>query len=556
MITVRVTRNLRRVSQAVFFLLSFWLVVKTTFEVDFTGDAAGEITLPYPVSLLLELDPLAALLVLLSSWTVYKGMLLSLVILMPTILVGRFFCGWVCPMGSLNHWISEFQSGRSGRRGKEKIESNRYRGYQRIKYFLLLFVLSAALLGSLIGAIFDPLCLFARSLGTVVLPALHTGLAGAADWFEKLGYPPMGRLVRSAYDGFAGLLLPFRRAHFQGVWLLGVLFALVLVLNRLHTRFWCRVLCPLGALLGFFARFSLFGLRKNESACSHCNKCMLSCQGADNPVVGERWRQAECHLCLNCQASCPEGALEFVFFPEQAGTQGNPAGTVSVDLARRHILAALGCGLVTVPLLRSGTAMVANASESRIRPPGSLAEEEFMARCIRCGQCMRVCPNNALQPAFTEAGLEGLWTPVLIPKVGYCEPTCTLCGQVCPTGAIASLSMAQKVGDKETPPARVGTAFIDKGRCLPWAMGTPCIVCEEWCPTSPKAIYLEETTVRNRAGLEVTVKRPHVDPAICTGCGACEYACPIQDKRAIRCTSVGESRSYENQFLPGVRRHG
>jgi ferredoxin len=170
---------------------------------------------------------------------------------------------------------------------------------------------------------------------------------------------------------------------------------------------------------------------------------------------------------------------------------------------------------------------------------------------------MRVCPTNALHPTLLESGLEGLWSPIMIPKIGYCEPTCTLCGQVCPTGAILELTLKAKVGDKDTPPNRVGTAFIDRGRCLPWAMAKPCIVCEEWCPTSPKSIYLKEETVYDSQGNEVKVKQPHVDPDRCTGCGACEFACPVDDKRAIYVTSVGESRSLKNQILlqrKGIKR--
>jgi len=167
---------------------------------------------------------------------------------------------------------------------------------------------------------------------------------------------------------------------------------------------------------------------------------------------------------------------------------------------------------------------------------------------------MRVCPNNALHPTLTEAGIEGLWTPILIPRIGYCEPTCTLCTQVCPTGAIKQLSLKDKVGDKETEPNRIGTAFIDRGRCLPWAMAIPCIVCEEWCPTSPKSVYLKDEVVINSKGEEVAVKQPYIDPALCTGCGACEFACPVQGEPAVYVLSVGESRSPENQIL--LRRLG
>jgi len=148
-----------------------------------------------------------------------------------------------------------------------------------------------------------------------------------------------------------------------------------------------------------------------------------------------------------------------------------------------------------------------------------------------------------------EVGLEGMWSPILIARIGYCEPTCTLCGQVCPTGAIEELTVKEKVGDEKTAANCIGTAFIDRGRCLPWAMGRPCIVCEEWCPTTPKAIYLKEETVINQKGEEVKVKQPYVEPDLCTGCGACEYACPVINKAAIYITSIGESRSDKNQII-------
>ena len=131
--TIRTVRNLRRSCQVILFLIFIWLILKTNFEVNFTPTDAAEIRLPYPVSIALQFDPLVALATLLANGTLYKGLLWSLVILIPTIFLGRFFCGWVCPLGSLNQWISEIPSERLRRKGDRKIESNRYKKYQRIK---------------------------------------------------------------------------------------------------------------------------------------------------------------------------------------------------------------------------------------------------------------------------------------------------------------------------------------------------------------------------------------------------------------------------------------
>jgi formate hydrogenlyase subunit 6/NADH:ubiquinone oxidoreductase subunit I len=163
---------------------------------------------------------------------------------------------------------------------------------------------------------------------------------------------------------------------------------------------------------------------------------------------------------------------------------------------------------------------------------------------------MKVCPNNAIHPALLQAGFEGIWSPVIIPRIGYCEPSCTLCSEVCPTGAIRAFTAE----DKKENRVRIGTAFFDRGRCLPWAMAKNCMVCEEFCPTSPKSIWFEKTTLTLPDGSTIELSRPHVDAEICTGCGVCENVCPVADRAAIRVTSVGESRSSRNRILLRDRR--
>jgi formate hydrogenlyase subunit 6/NADH:ubiquinone oxidoreductase subunit I len=153
---------------------------------------------------------------------------------------------------------------------------------------------------------------------------------------------------------------------------------------------------------------------------------------------------------------------------------------------------------------------------------------------------MKVCTTNGLQATFLEAGLEGIWTPILVPKIGYCEYNCTLCGQVCPTGAIRLLSQEQKRA------WRIGTAWFDKNRCLPHALGQPCIVCEEFCPTPTKAIKFKET---GRTSQGQPIKEPYIDLKTCTGCGICVTKCPLVDKAGVYVTSIGETRSKKNQIL-------
>jgi MauM/NapG family ferredoxin protein len=337
-----------------------------------------------------------------------------------------------------------------------------------------------------------------------------------------------------------------------GGFLVSLVFVLVLVANRWIPRFWCRGLCPLGAMLGAVGGMGLLTLQKDEERCDGCRKCQLACSGAASPMPADRWRRAECDLCMNCVAVCPNGALSFV----KAGVKTTECAWPNVE--RRKLLAGAALGAVLVPAMRTGslTSSDGRPDPARIRPPGAVDEDAFLERCVRCGQCMKICPNNALHPALDEAGIEGLWTPVLVPRRGYCEPTCTLCTQVCPTAAIRRVTEDRKTGRNGEEMLRIGTAFFDRGRCLPWAMGTPCTVCEEFCPTSPKAIWMKEEEVTLRDGARVTLKVPYLDPSQCNGCGACEHVCPVHDRAAITVSCVGESRSRENQLLLGARRPG
>jgi ferredoxin len=157
---------------------------------------------------------------------------------------------------------------------------------------------------------------------------------------------------------------------------------------------------------------------------------------------------------------------------------------------------------------------------------------------------MKVCPQVGLHPAAFEAGLAGLWTPLLRPRLGYCEYHCTLCGQVCPTGAIRRLNPGEKYK------VIIGLAWFDSMRCLPLAYATPCIVCEEHCPTSPKAIMLSDATVVSATGAVRAVRQPKIDPVKCIGCGICEYVCPVEGTAAVRIEGTG--RTGENGAFEGA----
>ena len=532
---------LRRVSQIFFLVLFLGLLIFTSLRPIPGG--TGDIHLRAPVRLFFEWDPLVALANALASHALYRGLLWSLLILLPTLFLGRFFCGWICPMGTLQHFVGNMPS--EAKRGKQRIESNRYKRWQTVKYVVLIAGLVAASFGSMAIGWLDPFSLLVRSFGLAILPAFNFAVRAVFTPMEN-----SHTAVIKATGGFTHavlqfLILDFRQAHFAQGLLLGVLFVVILTASLRVTRLWCRSICPLGALLGAVSRWSVLGLHKDPESCNKCNKCLMHCQGGDDPIGGVPWRKAECLMCMNCVGSCPHDSLGFKFFR-------NEKEVTSPDLGRRRTLTGLAAGAVAVPLMRANTGMGKSRNEKLLRPPGALDEPDFLSRCIRCGECMKVCPNNSLHPTLEEAGLEGLWSPTLVPRIGYCEPSCVLCSEVCPTGAIWQITPKEKgwvVGTAQSQPVRLGTAFYDRGRCLPWAMATDCIVCEEWCPVSPKAIYVQEAQVIDSAGNTKTLKQPRIDPSRCVGCGACEYACPLQEHPAVYVTSIGESRSPSSQIL-------
>jgi len=242
----------------------------------------------------------------------------------------------------------------------------------------------------------------------------------------------------------------------------------------------------------------------------------------------------ECIQCLECLKSCEYDAISFCvirpFSTERAGA-AEPASITAVperpSISRRALIAGSVASIALIPAFRLNAARRADFGEI-IRPPGSLPEDEFLDACIRCGACMKVCPTNALHPALLESGLEGIYTPRLIPRIGWCEKNCVLCTEVCPSGAITRL----RIADKET--TVIGTAYFIKDLCIPWAEGRECIVCEEVCPTVTKSIKFREDTVLNKKGESVLVKLPYVLEDICIGCGICENKCPVRGSAAIR----------------------
>jgi polyferredoxin len=476
----------------------------------------------WPVNWLLQLDPLVGLATLLSTGTLFAGLIWGLATLVLTVVLGRFFCGWLCPFGSLHHFVGWLS--RRRKPAAEKARLNQPSRWQVVKYWILVFLLAAAS-----ADLIDRVLAIPRLVAPVAVPVAIALAAAAVVTLRKnanvtlrvaavavlagsvwviAGAITVDRQLWSA-SLLIGLLDPLPLMHrsvnlvimpgideapfglsgsarfYAGAWLVGAVFLTAVFLNLAIPRFYCRFVCPLGALFGLLSRHALWRIGKRKADCKDCHICEQNCEGACAPA--SVIRSHECVLCLNCLVECRHGLVGY-------RTTVSAAGEIAVpDITRRQLVFSALSGLAAVPLLRLNGRLVYNWDPSLVRPPGSLTEPDFLSRCIRCGQCMRICPTNVIQPAGWETGLESLWTPVLNFRIGTsgCQYKCIACGNVCPTAAIRPITLDERLGRNryaDAGPLRIGTAFVERGRCLPWAMDTPCIVCQENCPVSPKAI--------------------------------------------------------------------
>jgi ferredoxin-type protein NapF len=408
-----------------------------------------------------------------------------------------------------------------------------YRRARRAKFVFLLVILCAALLGFNLLGYGDPMAIFTRFAAIVFYPMVML--------LESLGLQVLRPI--SAWAGRLELTyLELTLPSFEGAFIMAVLLALLLLLGRLQPRFWCRHICPLGALLGWVGRWAPFRRRVSD-ACTECNLCISECPAGAIHGNGVKTDRSECIVCLNCVHTCPEDAVRFSFQPQ------NPAADcpgVTID-RRTFIGGALGGVVVSLSMgadiLHPSKAFVPlpTRHQGLIRPPGALPEPDFLQSCVRCGECLRACPTNTLQPDWYRAGAEGLWAPRMNLRHAACDQDCNACGLVCPTESIRPLSLIERRH------ARVGTAVILRDKCLPWARDQRCLVCEEQCPYSAVVLQRDD---RYRFGL------PVVETDRCNGCGQCEDRCPVTGDSAIIVTPEGELRLSKGSYVEECQLQG
>lgn len=498
------SRHVRIAVQASVFALWVALILATHHPMD------SWIARHVPVSLLLRIDPLVMTVVSGGLRMMVTITMLGLVTLAVTLLLGRVFCGWVCPLGAIFDaygWVL--------RRLRVRFQGPSPSWF-RLKYYLLAAILVFAVIGGvspLMGL--DPIVLLTRTVAVVIQPL----------WRHSDG------LLWAAGDqpGFHGYFIDAATL---------ILFIAIMAGTTRLSRIWCRTACPLGAYLAIASRNSV--LRRDTEGCVRCNICANHCPtGAisfDNPEV---YNESECIKCFSCSQECPVDANFFTLKPPF------PAVSYSqqpVSLERRKLVGTAALTVLAAPAL--GLAGGHPGSKKRlIRPPMSREERDFLTSCIRCAECMKACPTGVLKPSGLENGLRAMWSPVMVPTEGYCMEGCNACSEACPTDAIMKYPIEKKYSYK------AGTAVFSADRCISHTERKFCNECVKVCPTQAIPV-LKGWEPESGIGADypapdgrMPTRPTGVHFERCVACGACEYACNqiVFGEPAMVTTSYGRA---------------
>ncbi len=433
---------------------------------------------------------------------VNAGIVAALVVL--TLIFGRIYCSVVCPLGVLQDIFN-----RVGHIGKK----NPYRYSKPLNWlrYGALAIFAAALLAGFtsIAALIAPYSAFGRMASNLLQPLwlwANNGLAYLAERADSYAFYSVEVWMR-------------------GVGTLAVAGITLVVIGALAWRggrTWCNTICPVGTVLGFFARFSWLKPVINTDKCIDCGRCGRNCKASCIDTKNHAIDYSRCVACMNCLGACSKNAISYTH-PKKK----QKAEEVTVDNSRRGFLATTALMAAAAVKAQEKTVdgglaaiedKIAPERSTRITPPGSVSARHFAQHCTACQLCVSACPNQVLRPT---GSLEGFMQPQLSYERGYCRPECTRCSEVCPTEAIFRIDRAEKSA------TQIGHAVWIKKNCLPLTEGVRCGNCARHCPA--KAI----TMIPSDPNDEKSVKIPMIDTERCIGCGACENLCPARPFSAI-----------------------
>lgn len=436
------------------------------------------------------------------------SLIIPIVLIVLTLIFGRIYCSVICPMGVFQDIVN-----RISRKSAKKKKHFRFSPAKNaLRWTVLAFTAAAFFCGfTVVLGLLDPYSAFGRMTANVFKPVYMSGnnlLESVFSRFNNYTFYQVDVSLISISSFIIGLIT----------------FFVIGFLAWKHGRTWCNTVCPVGTLLGFVSRFSLFKIRINEHKCTHCMICGTRCKASCIDSKNQQIDYSRCIDCFDCLGSCKEGAL--VYSLPSAGLKKKAEKQTSVSEAskRRFLLAGLTTAAVTPKVMAQVQSAFATASgtknakrETPITPPGSIGLAHFQAHCTSCHLCVSKCPSHVLKPAFMEYGVSGMMQPTVFFEKGFCNFDCTVCGDVCPNGAIKPLTIEQK------HLTQMGKVVFTEENCIVYTDGTSCGACSEHCPTQALSM------IPYKGGLTI----PHVNTDICVGCGGCEYVCPARPFRAV-----------------------
>jgi len=456
------------------------------------------------------------------------SMVIVLALLVLTLLFGRVYYSSICPMGvfqDLFNWMAR------------KMNKKKKYGYRPERKWLRWGILAVAVIAwfadfTFLAGLVEPYSAYGRMAANVFSPvymALNNLLAWVFNSFGNYTFYFVDISIRAVASFVVALLTLAIVVHFAFHW----------------GRTYCNTICPVGTFLGFFSRFSWFKLHIDTDKCNNCGLRGLKCKGYCIDTKNHKIDYSRCITCFDCLDNCHKGAMTYGLrkkaLPAEAVSakteiseetpEVTPKSVVQQQVAtpaddsrRRFILTSVAtAAAIPVALAGKQTASLFaddfKPSERMVplSPPGSVSHSHFLKHCTSCHLCVTKCPSHVLKPALLEYGLEGFMQPMMDFEKGFCNFDCTVCGDVCPNGAIKPLTVEQK---HKTQMGRV--VFIQQN-CIVERDHTSCGACSEHCPTQAVAM------VTYKDGLTI----PKVDPEICVGCGGCEYVCPAKPYKAI-----------------------
>lgn len=484
------------------FTVLFFLAVTALF-LDFTG------TIHAWLGWTAKIQFLPALLAL------NAGVVVALVLL--TLLAGRVYCSVICPLGVMQDIVSWI----SGRRKKKRYRFSYSPEKKWLRYgVLVLFIVAmVAGIGSFV-ALLAPYSSYGRIASNLFAPVYRWGNNLLAYFAERA-------------DSYAFYETEVWLKSLPTFVIAATTFIVLAVLAWRNGRTYCNTICPVGTVLGFFSRFSLFRITIDESKCNRCGLCSRKCKAACIDGKEHRIDYSRCVACMDCIDTCNHGAIGFrmriTASEKKTGKDAKPkAESDQIDTARRSFLSATAVLAATSVVkaqekkVDGGLAVIEDKKipvrATPIVPPGAWSARHFAQHCTVCQLCVSACPNNVLRPS---TDLQKLMQPEMSYERGYCRPECTRCSDVCPAGAIRPITIEEKSS------TRIGHAVWIRKNCIPLTDGVECGNCARHCPSGAILMVPSDSEDVN------SVRIPVVNAERCIGCGACENLCPARPFSAI-----------------------